>query len=76
MEYAVWGGYNYAVGIETFDSLIEAATEYLHRMSSLATRFPLWGDCADDDYVLTTEHEGWTLQDLRVVANSTFGYYS
>lgn len=76
MEYTVWGGHAYAVAIERFDSLIHAATEYLHRMSTLAHAFPCWGDCEEDVYVLATEDEAWTVKDLRVIANSTFGYYA
>lgn len=77
MEYSVWGGPAYTIGTEYFDSLIEAATEYMHRTSTLATRFPLWGrDVADDEYVLTDGVQGWTVKDLRTIVNGTFGYYS
>ena len=74
-EYTVWGGHSYTVGVEQFGSLVQAATEYMHRMSPLAIGFPVWGDCDDDDVVLATDTDGWTLRQVRVIANTTFGYY-
>jgi hypothetical protein len=64
-EYGVWGGYSYGVGTEEFDSLEAAATAYIQRMNPSNTYYPLWGEAGEDDYVLTTEFEGWTVKDLQ-----------
>jgi hypothetical protein len=67
-EYGVWGGYSYAVGTETFPTLLEAAREYLRRINPSETYYPLWGDAGEDDYVLTTEFDGWTIRELESIA--------
>ena len=67
MEYGIWGGYSYSVGTEEFDSIEEAAAEYIRRMSPSETYYPMWGDVAEDEYVITTEHEGWTLSELKEI---------
>jgi hypothetical protein len=72
-EYSLWGGYSYHGGAtEEFESVLEAALEYLHRMEVSNTYYPLWGDCSEDDYVVTTEFEGWTLTDLRAIVNEKY----
>lgn len=72
-EYGVWGGYSYGVGTEEFPSLLEAAREYLRRMNPSETYYPLWGEVGDEDYVLTTEYEGWTVQELEALVVSAAG---
>ena len=67
MEYGIWGGYSYSVGTEEFDSIEEAAAEYIRRMSPSAMSYPMWGDVAEDEYVITTEHEGWTISELKEI---------
>lgn len=62
--YSVWGGYSYSVGEEEFESIVHAAQEYVGRMAPSVTFFPLWGDVSAEEYVITTEHEGWTVADL------------
>ena len=77
MRYTVYGGEKYGWITRHFDTLIEAASEYMHRSSSLATRYPGWGaGAADDHYVLMNENQWYTVKDLRTVVNGTFGYYS
>jgi len=66
-EYNVWGGYSYAVGTEEFDTLLDAAEQYVRRCGHSLYFYPLWGEVGPDDYVLTTEHEGWTLSDLQAM---------
>jgi hypothetical protein len=66
-EYWVWGGYSYSVSTETFTDILDAAQEYLRRMAPSNLRYPTWGD-APDEYVITTEHDGWKIEDLiRIV---------
>jgi hypothetical protein len=67
--FSVWGGYSYGSGVEEFPNLVEAAQEYLRRMEPSNTYYPLWGDAGDDDYVLVTEYEGWTIGDLKELAS-------
>lgn len=74
-QYALWGGYSYSnLGGETeeFPSLLEAALEYLRRMEVSNTYYPLWGDCSEDDYVLTTEYEGWTIPELEAIVAEAY----
>lgn len=72
-EFNVWGGYSYAIGVEEFPSLFEAAITYLRRMRGYdaGIRFPLWGDLDAGEYAVTDEYEGWTIADLeRIVAET------
>jgi hypothetical protein len=74
-QYALWGGYSYSnLGGETeeFESLLEAALEYLRRMEVSNTYYPLWGDAGEGDYVLTTEHEGWTIPELEAIVSEAY----
>ena len=66
-EYNVWGGYSYAHGTEEFDTILDAAEEYVRRCAHTLYFYPLWGEVGPDDYVITTEHEGWTLSDLQAM---------
>ena len=74
-EFTVWGGYSYSnLGGDTeeFPSVLEAALEYLRRMEVSNTYYPCWGECSEDDYVLVTEYEGWTLSDLKAIVNEAY----
>lgn len=72
MEFFLWGGYSYAHGdAETFESLDAAIEAYCDRYESNGTRridgvfWPTWGDCAADDYVITTaDGDGWTRSEV------------
>lgn len=72
-QYALWGGYSYSnTGTEEFESLLEAALEYLRRMEVSNTYYPLWGDVGEGEYVLATEHEGWTLPELEALVSEAY----
>ena len=70
-EYFIWGGYSYSVSTEKHDNIVDVAWEYLRRMAPSNQRFPLWGD-AGDEYVVTTEHEGWKIADLERIVESAW----
>lgn len=69
IEVNVWGGHSYAVGVESFPSLLEAARTYVRRMSGYdnGVRFPLWGDMEPTEYAITDDSFGWTVAELEEI---------
>ena len=67
-DFWLWGGYSWAHGEpERFPSLDAACRKYVERHESNGIRmvdgflWPTWGDCADDEYVITDANgDGWT----------------
>lgn len=75
IDFWVWGGYSWSAGQEQFPSLAVACRKYVERYESNSTRkvdgffWPTWGDCQDDDYVITDANgDGWTRREVFEIA--------
>lgn len=76
IDFWLWGGHSYVVGDpEQFPSLEDACCAYVDRHEGNGIRpidgilYPTWGDCADDEYVITDSNgDGWTRAEVFAIA--------